>query len=118
MTTTILKWVISATLIVAASEAAKRNEVIGALLISLPLTSLLAITWLWSDTQDVEAVASMATSVLWLVLPSLVFFVVFPLTLRAGWGFGVSMGVGVVATIVAYRLTLLALHSSGTTGTS
>ena len=118
MVATALKWIISATLVVAASEAAKRNAVAGALLISLPLTSLQSIGWLWHDTRDVEAVANMASSVLWLVLPSLVFFVLFPAALRAGWGFGLSMGVGVGATVVAYRLTLMALQSFGASGGS
>ena len=41
----VLKFLLSAAVIAGASEFAKRNVSLGALLIALPLTSLLAIIW-------------------------------------------------------------------------
>ena len=41
----------------------------GAILASLPLTSLLAFVWLYVDTGDTQKVASLATGIFWLVLP-------------------------------------------------
>ena len=45
---------LSALIIVAVSEVAKRSSLLGAALASLPLTSLLAFVWLYLDTGDTQ----------------------------------------------------------------
>jgi hypothetical protein len=45
-----LKVLVTSILVVAASEAAKRSTLLGAVFASLPLTSLLAMIWLWAGT--------------------------------------------------------------------
>ena len=72
---TITKVAITTILIVAISEVAKRSSLAGALLASIPLVSVLAMIWLYVDTKDIEKVSNLATSVFWLVLPSLVLFI-------------------------------------------
>ena len=76
---TITKVAITTILIVAISEVAKRSSLAGALLASIPLVSVLAMIWLYVDTKDIEKVSNLATSVFWLVLPSLVLFIALPL---------------------------------------
>lgn len=44
--------------------------------------------------------------VFWLVLPSLVFFLIFPLMIKQGLAFWLSLGISVTATAVAYFLML------------
>jgi hypothetical protein len=97
-----LKVAISATVIVAVSEIAKRSSVWAALLASLPLTSLLAFVWLYLDTSDTERVASLSASIFWLVLPSLPLFLLLPWLLRHGWSFWPSLGLSCVVTAVGY----------------
>jgi predicted exporter len=106
MTTLLVKVLLTAVLVVAISELGKRSSFAGALLASLPLTSLLALIWLYHDTSDATQAAELARGIFWLVLPSLAFFVVFPAGVRAGWGFWPAMGVGVVATLAAYAAML------------
>ena len=48
----LLKAGISAVIIVAVSEIAKRSPGFGALIASLPLVSVLGMIWLWRDTHD------------------------------------------------------------------
>ena len=67
----VVKIVLTSMLVVAISETAKRSSLAGAILASLPLTSLLAFVWLYVDTGDTQKVASLATGIFWLVLPSL-----------------------------------------------
>ena len=67
----LLKTIVSALLIAGASGLARRSSLAGALLVSLPLTSLLAILWLWRDTRDPSRIAAFAAGIGWLVLPSL-----------------------------------------------
>ena len=108
MTTILVKTAITAILVVAISELGKRNSFAGALLASLPLTSLLALMWLYRDTGDALQAAQLARGIFWLVLPSLLFFVVFPLAIKLGWGFWPAMAAGIVGTLVAYGLMIAA----------
>ena len=106
MTQFLLKTLISALLIAGAAELGKRSPTAGALLVSLPLTSLLAMIWLWRDSHDPVRLAAFASDVLWLVLPSLALFEVLPWMLRSGYGFWLSLGTGIAATLATYALTL------------
>lgn len=106
------KVILSALLIAGASELARRSTVAGALLVSLPLTSLLAMMWLWRATHDGSRIAAFSVDMLWLVPPSLLLFIVLPLMLRSGFGFWLSLGSGVAATIVAYAIAVLLRGSS------
>jgi hypothetical protein len=104
----ILKVAISAILIVVISELGKRSSLLGALLASLPLTSLLAFVWLYRDTHSVEKVAALSTGIFWLVLPSLALFLLLPWMLRQGWDFWLSLVLSMALTALAYfGMTLL-----------
>ena len=96
------KGIFSGAVIVAASELAKKSTIFGALVISLPLASIMSMTWLYNDTKDNEQVADFAESILWLVIPSMVLFLILPFLLRRGWEFENAMGVGIILTIIAY----------------
>ena len=52
----ILKTLISAIIIVAVSEIAKKYTWTAAIIVSLPLTSLLAFVWLYWDTKYYQKV--------------------------------------------------------------
>jgi hypothetical protein len=106
MVALIVKLVVTALLVVAISELARRSTLAGALLASLPLTSLLALIWLYRDTGDAAQAAALARGIFWLVLPSLAFFIVFPAGVRAGWSFWPAMGAGIAATLAAYGALL------------
>jgi hypothetical protein len=97
-----LKIGLSALTLVVIAEVAKRSSFWAAALASLPLTSLLAFVWLYLDTGDVQKVATLSTGIFWLVLPSLLLFVLLPLLLRSGWGFWLSLAVSSAATALAY----------------
>ena len=97
-----LKIGLSALILVAIAEVAKRSTFWAAALASLPLTSLLAFVWLYLDTGDVQKVAALAGGIFWLVLPSLLLFVLLPILLRLGWGFWLSLAVSSAATALAY----------------
>jgi hypothetical protein len=98
----LLKALLSGAVIAAASELARRSSVLAAVVISLPLTSILAAIWLYRDTRDTGEVASLSWSILWVIVPSLVFFVVFPLALRSGVGFWAALALACATTTVAY----------------
>jgi len=111
MTQFLLKVAVSALLVAAASEMARRLPWFGALIASLPLTSVLAMIWLWHDGAPAAQIAEFSTGVFWLVLPSQLLFIVLPLMLRHGFGFWASLGAGCAAALLAYGIALLAIRA-------
>lgn len=109
----LVKVAISALLIVAIAEISKRSSLLGALLASIPLVSVLAIIWLYIDTRDGDRVAALASGIFWLVLPSLVLFLALPLLLRQGVNFYLSMGLSVLLTVGCYWAMLGLLKQIG-----
>ena len=109
----IIKVGVTAVVVVAVAELAKRGSVWSALLASLPLTSLLAFVWLYLDTNDGARVAALSQSIFWLVLPSLVLFLLLPALLRAGWAFWPSLAAASTATALTYVILVWALARAG-----
>ena len=113
MTYYLLKITITAFLVVTISEIAKRSTFIGAILASVPLVSVLAMVWLYIDTKDVTKVSALATSVFWLVVPSLALFITLPLLLKQGFNFYLSISVATAVTVICYGLMIAALRNFG-----
>lgn len=103
------KYALTAFIVVLVSEIAKRSTVFGALLASVPIVSVLAMIWIYVETKDTQRIAALSTDIIWLVLPSLVLFIVLPVMLRHGIGFWISLTGGIAATGVAYAVVLAAL---------
>ncbi|MGI9317805.1 MAG: DUF3147 family protein [bacterium] len=109
----LLKITITTVLIVMISEIAKRSTFVGAVLASIPLVSVLAMIWLYIDTRDVAKVSSLATSIFWLVVPSLALFVTLPLLLKQGINFYLSISVAILITVVCYGFMVTVLRHFG-----
>ena len=108
-----VKALISGVIIAAVSEIAKRSPGIGALILSLPLISILAFIWLWRDTGDKEGIAALAQSTFWFVLPTLPMFLVLPALLRGGVGFWAALGLSCLMTMALYAVMVWALGKFG-----
>ena len=113
MTYLIVKFVVSGVVVVAVSEIAKRSSVFGGLIAALPLTSVLAMTWLYRDTHDTERIASLATSIFWLVLPSLVLFVMLAALLKRQFSFYNALGVSTATMLACYAVMVFVLKELG-----
>jgi len=107
------KTIVTALVIVAISELAKRSSFWAAALASVPLTSLLAFVWLYLDSGDGEKVAALSQDIFWLVIPSLAMFVLLPILLRSGLNFWLSLGGACLATALAYGATVWLLARAG-----
>ncbi|MCF8242656.1 MAG: DUF3147 family protein [Melioribacteraceae bacterium] len=109
----VIKVVISTTLIVAISEVSKKSSLIGGILASVPLVSVLGMIWLYIDTQSAEKVAQFSTSVFWLVIPSLSLFIVLPLLLKMRMNFFIALPISLVVMIIFYYLMIFILGKVG-----
>jgi hypothetical protein len=109
----ITKAVISGVIIMAASEAAKRSPTYGALVVSLPLISILTMVWLWRDTGDNQRIAALSEGTFWLVLPTLPMFLVLPAMLRNGLAFWTALAASCALTVALYMMAVWLLPKLG-----
>jgi hypothetical protein len=98
----VIKAALSGMIVAAVSEIARRYPTWGGLVASLPLTSLLAMIWLYRDTHEPERVAELSMSAFWFFLPSVPMFVALPLLIRSGVPFWLSIGLVVIGTLALY----------------
>lgn len=108
-----VKAILSGAIIAAVSEIARRSPTFSALVVSLPLVSLLAVIWLWRDSGDGLRIASQMEATFWYILPSLPMFLLVPALLRAGIAFWPSLAIGCLVTILLYLLTAWLLSRFG-----
>lgn len=104
----VFKAALSGLLIAIASEVARKWPGLGALIVSLPLVSILAMLWLWRDTHDPIRLAAHSAATFWFVLPSLPMFLLIPALLKQGFSFWLALAFGCVLTISLYLTMILA----------
>jgi F0F1-type ATP synthase assembly protein I len=108
----IVKYLLSAAIVVAVSELAKRSDKLGGLVAALPLMTLLVLIWLHVEQQPVEKIANHARYTFWYVIPTLPMFLLFPWLLPR-IGFWPSLGVSAIFTLLCFGGLALALRRFG-----
>jgi len=108
----VTKYLITAAVVVAVSEVAKRSDKLGAFIAALPLVTVLALIWLYVERQPQEKLANHAWYTFWYVLPTLPMFLAFPAML-ARWGFWPALGASALITMVCFALTAVLLRRFG-----
>ena len=96
MTSLIIRIVIPAMIIVAVAELSRRSPRLGALLLTLPLISILAFAAAWAKEHDLKSLSQMARETLILVPLGLPFFVPLAFADRFGLGFWSAMVAGLI----------------------
>ena len=81
----------------------------GALFASIPIVSILGMIWLYIDTKDVSKISDLSIGIFWLVIPSLILFLILPLFLKQGMGFYSSIILSILIAAAAYALMVILL---------
>lgn len=92
----IVKVIISAVLIVAVSEISNQMPRLGALLLTLPLISIIAFIMTWNKSHDMTTISKLATETLILVPLGLPFFVPLAVASRTGLSFWPNFTIGIL----------------------
>lgn len=98
----LLKAILTGMIVVSISEVAKRSSLLAALIASLPLTSILAMIWLYADTRDIASTVDLSKGIFWMVLPSLFFFAAYPIFVRLGLRFYPALGLSCLTMAGVY----------------
>jgi len=109
----IVKIFISALIIFLVSEVSKRLPLMGSLIASLPLISVLGMIWIFQETKDIQKIITHAEGTFWYVLPSLPMFLVMPWLMKKGFSFYVSLGCGIILTFLLYLIMTKILSKLG-----
>ncbi len=112
----LIKTIITAVVVILVAEIAKRSTLLGGLILSIPLTSFLALMWLYWDTKDNQKVIDLSNATLLMIIPSLTFFVFLPILIKLNFSFLISMGGSVLLTAGCYWIYVTILSKMGYAG--
>lgn len=96
--------VIAGLIVAGVSELADRFPRLGALLLTLPIVSIVAFIAVWQKEQDTSTISRLARETLVLVPLGLPFFVPLAFSQRLGLGFWSAFAAGVVLASVTIGL--------------
>lgn len=108
----IVKYALTAAVVVLVSEAAKRSDKLGGLIAALPLVTVLALVWMYVEGQSLQKISNHAFYTFWYVLPTLPMFLVFPFLLKRV-GFIPALGASALLTLVIFALFALLMRRFG-----
>lgn len=91
---TLLRAVIAAVIIVLVTHVSQRLPRVGALLLTLPIVSILAFIVSWSEHRDLAAISRLARETLVLVPLGLPFFIPLAFAEKLGLTFWPAVGAG------------------------
>jgi len=109
----VIKYAVTATVIVLVSEVAKRSDKLGALIASLPFVTLMVMIWLHLEHQGSRKIGLHAYYTFWYVLPTLPMFLVMPWLLAKGVNFWLALGICAVVTMAGFALTAVLARRLG-----
>lgn len=108
----VVKYAVTAAVVVLVSELAKRSDKIGALVASLPLVTLMVLVWLYLEKQPTEKIANHAYYTFWYVVPTLPMFLLFPVLLPR-LGFWPTLGASALITLACFGAFALIMQRFG-----
>ena len=112
MTYLIIKYFITAAVVVLVSEFAKSSDKLGGLVAALPLVTLLTLIWLFVEKQPTIKIANHAYYTFWYVIPTLPMFLLFPYLLPK-LGFWPTLLSCIIFTLVFFYVFAIVLKQFG-----
>ena len=109
----LIKTLLTAIIIIVVSEVAKKSTFLAAIIISIPLTSLLAFIWLYWDTKNYQKIIDLSYGTIILTIPSFAFFLILPILLKMKQNFAISILLSIVFTSLIYFVYIFFLKKLG-----
>jgi hypothetical protein len=92
----VVRGLTAAVVVVGVAELSERHPRAGALLLTLPIVSIMAFCMAWTQHHDMAAISRLAKETLVLVPLGLPVFVPLAFSGRLGLGFGAALALGVL----------------------
>jgi uncharacterized membrane protein (GlpM family) len=97
-----VKLILSNSVIISCLLIGKKFPALSGLIATMPLTSLIVLTLLYSDNRgDSRLLTSFVQGVIWGIVPTVLFFVTTLLCLRRGLPFSVALAASIIVWLLA-----------------
>lgn len=96
--------IVAAVIVVLVPQVSQRLPRLGALLLTLPIVSIIAFVMSWSEHRDVSSIARLARETLILVPLGLPCFIPLAFSEKLGIGFWPALGAGIGAAALTIGL--------------
>jgi len=102
----LIRGVIAGAVVVAVTMVSNRSPRLGAFLLTLPLTSIIAFISVWQQRHDLPNISQLSRQTLVLVPLALPFFLPLALVGKLGLGFWSAFGLGLLLASISVGLWL------------
>lgn len=107
------KAIVTAIIVVLASLISKKSSLIGGILASLPLTSILIFVWMYVEDKNTVAIIDLSKIILLMIIPSLLFFIFLIVFLKKEMNFYLAMTLSSALMFASYSAYTFALSKFG-----
>lgn len=108
----LIKYCVTAGVILVVSEAAKQNDKLGGLIAALPLVTVFTLIWLNYEQQPIAKISNHAYYTFWYVVPTLPMFLLIPYFFSK-FGFWSSLLLSLLISIGIFVLYAMMLKRFG-----
>ena len=110
------KIVLTALIIFSIAQVSERSTLMAAVLASIPIVSVLSMMMMYHEGQTAADISGFAKDIVWLVIPSLLLFIVMPWLIESkSWDFYPALAAGMACTITGYFLMVQMMERFGLT---
>ncbi|NDJ55583.1 DUF3147 family protein [Enterobacteriaceae bacterium 4M9] len=99
----VIKYAVTAGIVVLISEVAKRSDRLGGLIAALPLVTVMVLVWMKAEGLSQQKIANHAWFTFWYVVPTLPMFLLFPV-LYQRFGFWMTLAGCCLITVIIFLL--------------
>jgi hypothetical protein len=109
----VIKYAVTALVIVLVSEVSKRSDKAGALISALPFVTIMVMIWLYLERQGSQKIGNHAYYTFWYVLPTMPMFLVMPWLMAKGVNFWIALVICAAVTLVSFVITAMVAKRLG-----
>ena len=108
------KIILTALIIFSVAQISERSTVIAAVLASIPIVSVLSMMMMFHEGQTAMEISSFAKAIVWLLIPSLLMFIVMPWLIESrNWEFYPALAAGLACTVTGYFFMIQVMDRFG-----
>lgn len=108
------KIALTALIIFSIAQVSERSTLVAAVLASIPIVSVLSMMMMYHEGQTATDISGFAKDIVWLVIPSLLLFIVMPWLIESrSWDFYPALAAGMACTITGYFLMVQMMDRFG-----
>ena len=108
------KIALTALIIFSIAQVSERSTLMAAVLASVPIVSVLSMMMMHHEGQTAMEISGFAKDIVWLVIPSLLMFIVMPWLIETrSWDFYPALAAGLACTVSGYFLMIQVMDRFG-----